>query len=335
MAVLKVMFSAVVTAMLGLGYCLAMGWIALEQLYAMPSIYGAQVVGGLLFGVGFVMSAWCPGTAAVGVASGKADALIFLGGATLGSVVFSAVFPAVKGLYRWGDSGAHFVWHDLGLSFAGFALLFVLVAVGCFWGAELIERRARRAGGGTYLKSPFLKAFSVALVVLAVGLVIVPAPAVTGTAAVPVTAEAELLGAIERGDDHLEPEELADRLLSGDPSLLVVDVRTPGEFTTFHIRGAVNVSLADLPAYLAPYRHGRTIVLYSNGMTHPAQARDALARSGFQNVYLLTDGLRGFMERCLKPVSLRDRPLSALEAERVSAWRRFFTGARSENTRQP
>jgi len=40
-------------------------------------------------------------------------------------------------------------------------------------------------------------------------------------------------------------------------------------------------------------------------MTHPAQARDSLQRQGFNNVYLLTDGLQGFRDRCLKPVSLR------------------------------
>ncbi len=87
MTVLKVMFTAVVTAMLGLAFAVGLGWIELgEQVYLIPTVYGAQIVGGLLFGVGFVMSGWCPGTAAVGTASGKLDGLVFLGGAVIGSV---------------------------------------------------------------------------------------------------------------------------------------------------------------------------------------------------------------------------------------------------------
>jgi len=77
MAVIKVMFSALITAMLGLAYFQAAGFIGPDELYFLPTIYGAQIIGGLIFGVGFVMGGWCPGTAAVGLASGKLDALVF------------------------------------------------------------------------------------------------------------------------------------------------------------------------------------------------------------------------------------------------------------------
>lgn len=65
-------------------------------------------------------------------------------------------------------------------------------------------------------------------------------------------------------------------------------------------------------------------MLNSNGMTHPAQARDALARMGFANAYLLTDGLQGFIQQVLKPVSLRSTPLSEVQAAKVNAWRTFL-----------
>ena len=63
--------------MLGLVYAYSFGLITQEEIYLMPTVYGAQIVGGLIFGVGFVMAGWCPGTAAVGMASGKLDALVF------------------------------------------------------------------------------------------------------------------------------------------------------------------------------------------------------------------------------------------------------------------
>jgi thiosulfate/3-mercaptopyruvate sulfurtransferase len=130
---------------------------------------------------------------------------------------------------------------------------------------------------------------------------------------------------VEGGRDHLDPEELADRLMRGEPNLLVVDIRPAGEYQTFHIRGAVNIPLDKLSQELAPHKNKGMIVLYSNGMTHPAQARDSLYRQGYGNAYLLTDGLKGFMERCLKPVSLRSEPLTPADAARVNAWRAYFS----------
>jgi thiosulfate/3-mercaptopyruvate sulfurtransferase len=320
MTVLRVMFTAMVTAMLGLHLALALGVVSAEQIYFLPTIYGAQIVGGLLFGVGFVISSWCPGTAAVGLASGRLDALIFLGGAALGSILFNEIYGVVAPLASWGDSGVKFIWAALGVSAPVFALLFAAVAVAAFWGSEWIERKV--AGGGPYLGSAFLKAFSVVILAAALGVAMLP-PA---KSAPPAASDTGLLRAIEAGEDHIEPDDVADRLMAGDAGLLLVDIRTPGEFAAFHIRGAVNVAAADLPEFLVPYRNKGTIVLYSNGMTHPAQARDALARLGFTNAYLLTDGLQGFMQTVLKPVSLREMPFPVADTVKVNAWRAFFLG---------
>ncbi len=325
MAVLKVMFTAVVVAMLGLLYARGLGWIGEEQLFFMPSIYGAQIVGGLILGVGFVVGAWCPGTAAVGLASGRWDAAFFLGGAAIGSILFNEMFGMLKGLYSWGDSGVQFAWQSVGMPAAPFAVLFVLVAIGCFWGAEYIERRV--AGTGAYWRSPFLKAFSVALVILAVGLLAIHGGGshAENTAAY-APAESALLGQVAAAEDHIEPEELADRIMGAEAGLFLVDIRPAEEFEAFHIRGAVNIEMADVPTAVAPHKNKGMVVLYSNGMTHPAQVRDSLARIGYTNVYMLTDGLEGFRERVLKPASLRVEPLSAAQMARINAWRYYFTG---------
>jgi thiosulfate/3-mercaptopyruvate sulfurtransferase len=325
MAVLKVMFTALITAMLGLSYLVALGWVRLENIFLMPTIYGAEIVGGLLFGVGFVMGGWCPGTAAAGLAAGRMDALIFLMGAIGGSVLFNELFPVIGPLMTAGDRGVQMVYDNLGMSREAFALVFTLVAVAAFWLAEWAEKA--RMGRGPYLGSPFLKAFSVALIAAAVGLFVLPSgDAGMGQAAVPLASdEKALLANVDQAGDHIESEDLADRLMAGDPDLVVVDVRPVSEFKTFHIPGAINVALPELAEALQPHRNKGTIVLYSNGMTHPAQARDSLQRMGFSNVYLLTDGLQGFRDRCLKPVSLRPEPMSPGAAARVNAWRTFFT----------
>ena len=138
--------------------------------------------------------------------------------------------------------------------------------------------------------------------------------------------EQSLLEDVEGATDHMEPEQLAAALMKEDGNLLLIDVRPADEYAVFHIPTAVNVSLPDLPRYLDHANHSGPVVLYSNGMTHPAQARDALVRLGYQNVYMLTDGLQGFLDRCLKPVSLRSQPLTSDQAAQVRAWRSYFLG---------
>jgi thiosulfate/3-mercaptopyruvate sulfurtransferase len=254
----------------------------------------------------------------VGLASGRLDALIFLCGAALGSILFNEFYGFIGPLALWGDSGVKFIHAALGISAPAFALIFSGVAIAAFWGAEWIEKRV--AGGGPFLGTPFLKTFSVAIFscALVVSLLL---PNASPSSAV---GDMDILHAMEVGADHIEPEDLADRLMAGNSDIVLVDIRTPAEYEAFHIRTAINISAAALPDYLSSYRDSGIIVLYSNGMTHPAQARDALARLGFAHTYLLTDGLQGFLQRVLKPVSLRSIPLTESEAARINAWRAFF-----------
>jgi thiosulfate/3-mercaptopyruvate sulfurtransferase len=330
MTVLKVMFTGVITAMLGLSLVVGMGWISLGDVYNMPTIYGAQIVGGLLFGVGFVVSGWCPGTAAVGVASGKIDGLVFLGGAVLGSIFFNETFPWLGWLKTWGYQDE--TLYAFGLSRTAFGVIFALIAVAAFYFAEWVESLQ---GGGLYLRKPMLKALGLAMIILAVGMFVLPGNSAAtddrfGTiSAGGIGQEQQLFASIEQGNDHIEPEELADWLMAKHEDLVVVDIRPLAEYDKFHLRGAINVPLSDLASQLKPYRNQGTIVLYSTGMTHPAQARDGLTRLGFQNVYMLTDGLAGFVERCLKPVSLRNEPLPPESVARVQQWRAYFTNSKS------
>jgi 3-mercaptopyruvate sulfurtransferase SseA/uncharacterized membrane protein YedE/YeeE len=332
MAVIKVMFTAVVTAMLGLLILVGLGLTSFDRIYLLPTVYGAQIVGGLVFGIGFVMAGWCPGTAAVGLASGKIDAAIYLVGAVAGSVLFNEIFTLVKPLYESGQSGVKYINDVFGLSMNAFAFCFACVAVACFWAVEYIE--ARRKTGGEYLGSFFLRAFSVVVIFVAASAMLLPSgkPALASPQG---ASEQGLMEVVQQGLDHIEPAELADRIMASEPGLLVVDIRTPDEFAAFSIRSSVNVSPSQIEQYLLPFRNKGTIVIYSNGMTHPAQVRDSLFRSGFENVYMLTDGLQGFIDTCLKPVSLRLGPLPDGYATRVQQWRDFFYASQSATATSP
>jgi len=102
--VIKIMLTAVITGMLGVHLLRSLG---LAQLHPKPGSLGASVIGGLIFGVGFALLGYCPGTVAGAVAQGYLDAL-FGGvvGILIGAGIFAALFQKLEGLVlHKGDFG--------------------------------------------------------------------------------------------------------------------------------------------------------------------------------------------------------------------------------------
>jgi hypothetical protein len=141
LAVFKVMFTAIVTAMLGVTYLSWAGFLDLGLVYLVPTYWVAQVVGGLVLGVGFVVGGYCPGTSIVATATGKLDGLAFVLGFAAGTLGFALAFPALKGLYGAGDLGARTLPQLLGIPHGLLVFAVVLVAVGGFAGATWVERK--------------------------------------------------------------------------------------------------------------------------------------------------------------------------------------------------
>ena len=98
LTVFKVMFSAIVTAMLGV-FWLGLTDVSVPETYLLP-----QLIGGLIFGAGFVCAGLCPGTSCVSAASGRADGLMVVGGLFTG-VLLSGALPA-SSLYNATPRGA-------------------------------------------------------------------------------------------------------------------------------------------------------------------------------------------------------------------------------------
>ncbi len=140
-AVLKVMFTAIVVCMLGLFFFSVFGWIDLSKVYLLPTFIWPQIVGGFVLGMGFVVGGYCPTTSVVATVSGKLDALIFLVGMVLGSIVFAELFPVLKPFYVSGSMGAVRLSDVLKLNAGVVALLVSLMAVGAYWFVEKVENK--------------------------------------------------------------------------------------------------------------------------------------------------------------------------------------------------
>jgi hypothetical protein len=143
MTVLKVMFTAIVTAMLGLVALRTLGVLDFDALYVNPTNLGPQVVGGLVFGAGFAIGGYCPGTCVVAAATGKLDGLAFLGGAAVGILGFAGAYPKIEHFAKSGGGQRQLLTDWLHLPFGVVAVLVTLLALGMFFGAEWIERKMR------------------------------------------------------------------------------------------------------------------------------------------------------------------------------------------------
>lgn len=101
--VVKVMLAAIVVGMVGSYFLRRMGVIELK---INETRYGANTIGGLIFGVGFGLLAYCPGTDAAAVGQGNLDALVGIVGLMLGSYVYALSSKFSSGsVSTWGKRG--------------------------------------------------------------------------------------------------------------------------------------------------------------------------------------------------------------------------------------
>jgi hypothetical protein len=150
LSVFKVMFTAIVTAMLGVTYLSWIGFLDLSLVYLVPTYWVAQVVGGVVLGVGFVVGGYCPGTSVAATATGKLDGLVFMLGFAAGTLGFALAFPLAKGLYTAGALGTTTLPQVTGLPHGVLVFAVVLMAVLGFAGATWVEKKmaARAAAAG-------------------------------------------------------------------------------------------------------------------------------------------------------------------------------------------
>jgi len=146
LAVFKVMFTAIVTAMLGVTYLAWIGWLDLSLVYLVPTYLLPQVVGGLILGIGFVVGGYCPGTSVAATATGRVDGLVYVLGIFAGMFAFAELYPFLKGFYLSGSGEALTIPGTLGVPYGLVVFAVVLMAVGGFYGAGLLEKKFAAAG---------------------------------------------------------------------------------------------------------------------------------------------------------------------------------------------
>ncbi|PJB47950.1 MAG: hypothetical protein CO108_03235 [Deltaproteobacteria bacterium CG_4_9_14_3_um_filter_63_12] len=254
MRVLKVMFTAIATAAVGLGLLGGVGLVDLSMLSIPETFLWPQLVGGLLFGVGFVVSGYCPGTSIVAATSGNVDALYTLGGIVIGSVAFGFAYPALESFYLSGDMGVVTFDQLLGVSWVWLAAGVAIMAFGAFLGAEKVESwlAGRSKTEAPDHDMPLRNRAFVGLGVAALlGIATLGLPQKTEE----ITVDVDLISNMD----------LAESLILAHNDLYLIDLRNPSECASKRIPGAMCLPGDDVEGrFIETLPPTRTLVLYSN-----------------------------------------------------------------------
>lgn len=142
--VLRVFFTAMIVAMVGLLYFDYFGWIDLDLVFVLPTFLPSMILGGTIMGFGFVIGGFCPGTSFTAIAIGKIDAIVFVAGFFIGVLIFTLGFPMYEDFYTADSLGNITIGEVFGISNQLVTFALVVVAIAAFWGTSIIEKKVKK-----------------------------------------------------------------------------------------------------------------------------------------------------------------------------------------------
>ncbi|HNO30839.1 MAG TPA: YeeE/YedE thiosulfate transporter family protein [Anaerolineales bacterium] len=315
MTVLKVMFTAIVTAMVLLFGAVGLGILNFNQVWVNPTYLSSGILGGLIMGVGFIIGGFCPTTSLASASTGKIDGMLFMLGGFVGAFLFGETEQYFDGWYtNSGYFGRVTLDQVFNLPIGVVVLLVVLMALFMFWGAEQLERIFGKKDLST---EPKLRiAGAGALFVIAVAVVLIGSPTLTDkynklkftrTETIPQLNADPIVNTLVYSADEM----LSNRLVFITPAEafkakynqamnpVYLDVRSEADYNLYHIEDAVNVPLARMdeviPVLLTEPPANTVFIVMSNDETDAVQAWKILSASSVANVYILEGGVNNWI----------------------------------------
>jgi rhodanese-related sulfurtransferase len=294
MTVLKVMFTAIIVAMVLIFAATGLGLLDYNLIWVNPTYLWPGIVGGLIMGVGFIIGGFCPGTSLVSAATLKIDGIFFALGGLFGIFLFGETVQYFEDFWNSSYFGRFTLMDWLGLPTGVVVVGVVLMALIMFWGGEQLERliggqpKPRHAGRR--------RAAAVTLVAGAVLVLLIGQPT-TQDKWVRLAAEKEALLAERAVQIH--PGELLASLADDQLKVIMLDVRDEADYNLFHIRRARHLPLdqvqAAIPELQLEAAANTVFVVMSNDETAATAAWKLLVAESVPNVYILEGGLNNWL----------------------------------------
>jgi len=137
--VVKVMMTAIIVGSIGVFSLYGLG---LVKLHVKSTRYAANIIGGLVFGIGFAMIGYCPGTGAAALGQGNWDAIAGIAGLMLGSYLFAEASGWLdETLLKVGDRGKLMLPEVLGVSLPVFLMIFLPLLIASLFAIDRFVAR--------------------------------------------------------------------------------------------------------------------------------------------------------------------------------------------------
>jgi uncharacterized membrane protein YedE/YeeE/rhodanese-related sulfurtransferase len=317
MTVFKVMFTAILVAMVGLYGLASLGLVDMSMIWINPTFIPAQAVGGFLLGVGFIMSGLCPGTSVVSMVSGRIDGWVTFIGIFVGIALFTFTVdwvPGLHALYLAGSGEVSLLHEVMGVPALVLALIMVAGAFLAFVGAEKVERIFQNRRSPVELTPPSRPRLKLAtggsLAVLAVATLAAGSP-VPDTTPIPMASMA--------------PLSLAEAIIERKPGFMILDLRTDPEAERGIPGSVLGRDSSALSGLLEGTPEGTVIVAYDESGT----LREASAKWPKALEYrFLEGGLTGWQNEVITPTPIWGNTLAEREfVQRQNQISAFFSGA--------
>ena len=322
--VLRVFFTAGVTAMSGviiLGY---LGWLDIDFVYINPTFLQAAILGGVIMGFGFIIGGYCPGTSIAGMAIGKIDAMFFVGGGLIGVFAYAELYPWFEGITNASALGNIRIFNSIGISQGLFALIMIAVAVGAFIMTTMIEKKVDPNGPAKSFNQLHHRIAGISI--LALGIVLVFLPGYKER----LLSEVSDIDYIKANPvKEMTVDELAFRIIDKDPRLTIIDVRTSEEFSRMPLPGSINIETKQIFqkefSEILGQRHKKKVFVANDEIEARKAALIAL-RLGYENISVLCGDITNFVNTViyLKPET----------EKQICKYQVMFTGTAPQNVKQ-
>jgi hypothetical protein len=238
--VLRVFFTAGVTAMIGIVVLAYFGLVEWDLLYINPTFLYSAIIGGLIMGVGFIIGGYCPGTSFAGASIGKIDAIVFIIGTVLGVFIFAELYPYFKSIYLANNYGDLRLDKFLGVNPGLIVFIFAFIAFLAFVITTKIEYKVNKIdiSQKKFFQMPENKPLLFGFAFLAISLILVFLP----TRQVYLNDKInEIAESNSNSINKISPLELAFRIVDEDNSLFIIDLREKTDTILKSIPGSHNL----------------------------------------------------------------------------------------------
>ncbi|MEK6220640.1 MAG: YeeE/YedE thiosulfate transporter family protein [Chloroflexota bacterium] len=295
MTVLKVMFTSIIVAMVGVFLASALGILDYNLVWVNPTYLWPGIVGGLIMGVGFIVGGFCPGTSLVAFATAKIDGLFFVFGVLFGIFMFGESVENFSDFFYSSYMGRFTLMDWLGIKTGWVVLIVLLSALSMFWGGEKLEEKF---GGVNSKKAPkmrYVGAFGIVLLALTTITLGQPSNADKWNM---ISAEMEPL-LVEDRAYQIHPGELLDLVHNDKIKLFILDVRNEADYNLFHIENAQHAPIEILtemtPDFLLEPVNA-VFVLVSNDEGLATDAWKMIKAENVHNAYILEGGINYWLD---------------------------------------